>query len=59
MNIILIEIKNYYEFVQFYFSIFELQIGEFDRSLFCYWKDGRKIIINLFFLEFKIGYYGR
>jgi len=56
MTITLIEIKKYYEFVQFYFSIFELQILEFDRSLFCYWKDGNKTIINLFFLEFKIGY---
>jgi hypothetical protein len=56
MNITLIEIKKYHDFCQFYFSLVEVQYGEFDRSLFCYWMDGNKAIINLFFLEFKIGY---
>lgn len=56
MNITLVEIKKYYKFMQFYFTVLEFQYGEFDRSLFCYWKDGNKTIINLFFLEFKIGY---
>ena len=58
MNITLIEIKKYSDFCQFYFTIFEIQYKEFDRSLFCYWKDGYigKCIINVLFFEFKIGY---
>lgn len=56
MNITLIEIKKYNDFCQFYFSLVEIQYKEFDKSLFCYWKDGYKCIINVLFFEFKIGY---
>ncbi len=56
MIIILFEIQNYKKYCQYNLSVFSVCFGEIERSVFSIWKDCNKYIVNILFIEFKIGY---
>ena len=52
-NVTLFWINRNFEMCEFYIALLTIAIGESERALFSFYKDGRKIEIDSLFIHFR------